>query len=191
MLREPDDILIRHALAGNRRAFDALYRRHREQIYRTLAPRILDRDTLDDLVQNTFLRAFQSLHTFKGQSAFATWLTQIALNVYRSHLRAQQTRKNWITQTEDPEHLTGIARHSSDTPEHLLQTQERAELVRKSIQALPEDYRKAMWLRYVLDWSYEEITHTLEVPAGTVKTWLSRARNQIKREFRKIGLQPG
>lgn len=186
-----DDTLIQQSLAGDRRAFDALYRKHRDQIYGTLAPRVMDRDMLDDLVQNTFFRAFRSLHTFKGNAAFATWLTQIALNVYRSHLRSLQTRQHWISEAEDPEVLTGIVHNVYDTPEYDLQERERTELVRKSIEALPERYRKVMWLRYVLDWSYEEITHALQVPIGTVKTWLCRARRQLKGEFRKVGLQPG
>ncbi len=186
-----DDVLIQQSLAGDRRAFDVLYQKHHTQIYGTLAPRVMDRDVLEDLVQNTFLRAFRSLHTFKGNAAFATWLTQIAINVYRSHLRSLQTRQHWICEVEDPEVLSGIVRDAHDTPERDLQERERTELVRKSIEALPERYRKVMWLRYVLDWSYEEITHTLQVPIGTVKTWLCRARRQLKVEFRKVGLQPG
>jgi len=192
-MRAEDQTLIQKSLKGDRKAFEKLYQKYRNQIYGTLVQRISNRDTVDDLMQNTFLRAYQSLHTFKGNAAFSTWLTQIALNVYRSYLRSQQVRQNWVRQTEDPETIPTVIRDFGMTnrPDQIVQDRERTELVRKSIQRLPERYRKAMWLRYVKDWSYEEITHTLQVPLGTVKTWLCRARRQIKSDFRKLGLQPG
>jgi len=192
-MKKEDNTLIQNSLSGDRQAFEKLYQKYRNQIYGTLVQRLSDRDTVDDLMQNTFLRAYRSLHTFKGNAAFSTWLTQIALNVYRSHLRSQQVRQNWVSQTEDPETVPTVIRDlkTSDSPDQIVQNRERTELVRQSIQNLPERYRKAMWLRYVKDWSYEEITHALQVPLGTVKTWLCRARRQLKSDFRKRGLQPG
>ena len=188
-----DQTLIRASLSGDRRAFEMLYHKYQSQIYGTLAQRMSDRDTIDDLMQDTFFRAYRSLHTFKGQAAFSTWLTQIALNVYRSHLRSQQVRQNWVHQTEDPEIVHNVIRDliPDALPDQIVEKRERIQLVHQSIQNLPERYRKAMWLRYVMDWSYEEITQALRVPLGTVKTWLCRARRQLKNEFRKLGLQPG
>ena len=156
-----DKVLIQKSLKGDRKAFEKLYYQHRDQVYGVLAQRLWDRDTLDDLVQNTFFRAFKSLHTFKGDALFSTWLTQIALNVYRSNLRSVQSRQNWLQTSEDPEAVSGVLRDfdKMDDPARLVQDKERAELVRQSIEKLPERYRKAMWYRYVLDWSYEEIRH--------------------------------
>ncbi len=192
-MKTQDQNLIRASISGDRRAFETLYHKYQSQIYGTLAQRISDRDTVDDLMQDTFFRAYRSLHTFKGQAAFSTWLTQIALNVYRSHLRSQQVRQNWVYQTEDPEVVRNVIRDiiPGTLPDQIVEKRERIQLVHKSIQNLPERYRKAMWLRYVMDWSYEEITQALRVPLGTVKTWLCRARRQLKNEFRKLGLQPG
>lgn len=192
-VKTQDQTLIRASLSGDRRAFETLYHKYQSQIYGTLAQRISDRDTVDDLMQDTFFRAYRSLHTFKGQAAFSTWLTQIALNVYRSHLRSQQVRQNWVYQTEDPEIVRNVIRDiiPGTLPDQIVEKRERIELVHQSIQNLPERYRKAMWLRYVMDWSYEEITQALRVPLGTVKTWLCRARRQLESEFRKLGLQPG
>lgn len=192
-MKTQDQNLIRASLSGDRRAFETLYHKYQSQIYGTLAQRLSDRDTIDDLMQDTFFRAYRSLHTFKGQAAFSTWLTQIALNVYRSHLRSQQVRQNWVHQTEDPEIVHNVIRDliPDALPDQIVEKRERIQLVHQSIQNLPERYRKAMWLRYVMDWSYEEITQALRVPLGTVKTWLCRARRQLKSEFRKLGLQPG
>ena len=76
-----------------------------------------------------------------------------------------------------------------ENPERTVVRKQERELVRKTIRSLPDRYRQAVWLRYVMDWSYEEITQTLQVPMGTVKTWLNRARHQLRGEFRKLGLQ--
>lgn len=192
-MKTSDHILIRAAIAGDRSAFEQLYHKYHSQIYSTLAQRVSDRDTVDDLMQNTFYRAYRSLHTFKGRAAFSTWLTQIALNSYRSHLRSQHVRQNWIRQTEDPEAVHNVLRDLApdNRPDQIVEHRERIALVQKSIQKLPERYRKAMWLRYVMDWSYEEITQVLQVPIGTLKTWMFRARQQLKAEFLKLDLQPG
>jgi len=191
MKRIDDMAVIRRALAGEQEAYDLLYRTYYSRVYGMVVRRADDRNTVDDLVQVTFTRAFLSLKSFKGKAAFSTWLTQIALNVCRSHLRTQITRKAWLVQTDDPELIPTAIREmkSVDDPEREMVLKERTELVRKSIKGLPERYQKAMWMRYVKDWSYEEITQALQVPIGTVKTWLCRARRQLKGEFRRLGLQ--
>ena len=193
MVKAAESEYVRRAQAGDRRAFDALYRMHHPQIYGTIARRMNDRDLVDDLVQITFLKAFRSLRAFRGEAAFSTWLTQIALNVHRSHLRSQRVRQRWVLETEDPELLLHPSDHGMrrDGPDQVLQKRQRRDLVRQGIESLPERYRKAVWLRYVKDWTYEEIMHALHVPMGTVKTWLCRARRQLESEFRKLGLEAG
>ena len=183
--------LIREAADGNREAFDTLYRKHHPQVYGVIAKRMDDRDLVEDLVQITFLKAFRSLHAFRGEAAFSTWLTQIALNVHRSHLRSQRVRRRWVLESENPEDLIRYPRESPDSPYYVLQRRQNRDLVRQGIQTLPERYRKAVWLRYVKDRSYEEIMNALQVPMGTVKTWLCRARRQLKGEFRRMGLEAG
>ena len=191
MSRTEDRALVRRTLAGDQTAFEVLYRDHYPQVYAMIARRVADRDLIEDLVQTAFMRAFRSLKTYRGDAAFSTWLTQIALNVYRSHLRAQRVRQNWVRQTDDPEGVAGIDREPAlyENPENVMQRKERRKLVMQVIRSLPVRYRKAVWLRYVKDRSYEEITQALQVPMGTVKTWLCRARRQLKGEFRKLGLQ--
>lgn len=178
-----DHDLIHRALGGDQRAFEALYRTYRPRVYAAILRRVSDRDEADDLAQMIFMRAFQALKGFRGDAAFSTWLTQIALNVCASHLRAQQTRK--ALQASDEIH----SRH--ENPEETLRKSRTHEIVVRGIRALPPRYREAMWLRHVQDRSYTEITRTLRVPVGTVKTWLCRARRQLQGEFRKAGLLAG
>lgn len=183
-----DRDLIRRALKGDQRAFEALYRAHRPRVYAVVVRRAADRDETEDLIQITFMRAFQALKGFRGDAAFSTWLTQIALNVCASHLRAQQVRQGCETASADSLRLAERAPVHEESPEEAIYGRWRRERVRQGIQTLPARYREAVWLRYVQDRSYREITRTLQVPMGTVKTWLCRARRQLQGEFRKAGL---
>ncbi len=193
MVQAPESDFVRRAKEGDRRAFDTLYRMHHPQIHGVIARRTSDRDLVEDLVQVTFLKAFRSLPSFRGEAAFSTWLTQIALNVHRSHLRSQRVRRRWLLETEDPEEFarSPVSGQDRENPERICQIRQHRELVRQGIETLPERYRKAVWLRYVKDRSYEEIMHALQVPMGTVKTWLCRARRQLRGEFQKMGLEAG
>lgn len=189
---ENERYLIRRAVAGDAAAFGDLYKACHEQIYATMVRRTSDPDTAQDLMQTAFLRAFMAMGSYRGDAAFATWLTQIALNVHKSHFRKQQVRRKWIQTTEDPAALTDATRRPApgENPELSVQRNEHRDLVRKSIRSLPARYREVLWMRYVRDRSYEEITRELQIPMGTVKTWLNRGRFQLKGEFRKRGLVP-
>ena len=190
MIRSDDDKdLIPGALKGDQRAFEALYKAYRPRIYATILRRISDRDEAEDLVQMTFMRAFRSLKGFRGDAAFSTWLTQIALNVCASHLRERIVRKGYEAAGVDSLRLMGQTPARGGDLEEMVCDRRREELVRRTIRALPPRYREAMWLRHVQDRSYTEITRTLRVPIGTVKTWLCRARRQLQGEFRKAGVQ--
>ncbi|MBI2950792.1 sigma-70 family RNA polymerase sigma factor [bacterium] len=183
-----DRDLIRRALKGDQRAFEALYRAHRPRVYAVVVRRAEDRDETEDLIQVTFIRAFQALRGFRGDAAFSTWLTQIALNVCASHLRAQQVRQGYEAANAEALRCAERASACDESPEAAIYGRWRREAVRQGIQTLPPRYREAVYLRYVQDRSYREITRALQVPMGTVKTWLCRARRQLQGEFRKSGL---
>ncbi len=191
MTRNQEQQLIRDALHGSDAAYRQLYETYHSNVVAVVRRRVSDPDVVDDLIQQSFIRAFNALPTFRGESAFGTWITRIAINVCLSHKRSERVRRNWVTLLEDVEYakaaMSEAARQAG--PDVDIQTRERRELVHQGINRLPERYRKAIWLRYVKDFSYEEIVQTLEVPMGTVKTWLNRARRQLEREFQRLGLQ--
>ena len=186
-----DRSLVRRTLEGDRAAFDALYEVHHPRVYAAVSRYASDVDVIQDLVQTTFVRAYDALSSFRGDSAFSTWLTQIALNASRSHLRSERARQTWVRATEDPEAAYDIDRHhfTNKSPEEAAQQTERREIVLDGIRSLPDRYRRAVWLRYVQDRSYEEIVQALQVPMGTVKTWLCRGRRQVRGRFIRAGLQ--
>ena len=185
-----DTALIHQALAGDEGAFESLYRSHSGRVLAVVNRCTGDGDDRDDLVQVTFVKAFQALSGFRGQSAFSTWLTRIALNVCTSHLRARRVRENL---NNNPGSF-GLDLYppwspaTRDDPETEMIRKERRALVRRKIQSLPSQLKKAIWLRYVQEKSYREITEMLQVPMGTVKIWLYRGRHRLKGEFQKLGV---
>jgi len=189
--RNQEKQLIRDAVDGTDAAYRKLYETYHSNVVAVVRRRVSDPDVVEDLIQQSFIRAFNALPTFRGDSAFGTWITRIAINVCLSHKRSERVRQNWVTLLEDVEYAKAAMSEATreESPEAYVQNRERRELVLQGIDRLPERYRKAIWLRYVKDLSYEEIVQTLEVPMGTVKTWLNRARRQLGREFRRLGLQ--
>ncbi len=182
---------IRKALAGDQAGFDSLYRTYRPLVCAAVGRHTVCQNEHEDLVQIAFMRAFQALPTFRGDSAFSTWITQIALNACRSHIRSQRAQRECFRAVEetDPALPLGGRAGRGEDPEQSVLRMERKELVRRGILTLPERYREAMWMRYVKDRSYHEIVQALQVPMGTVKTWLSRARHQLRGELRKLDLR--
>ena len=191
MTRKQKARLIKKALAGDQSAFSELYQTYRSNVVGVVRRRATDPDVVDDLNQQTFIRAFKSLLLLRSDSAFGTWITRIAINFCLSHRRSEKIRKDWMELLEDLEYAKAAISKATrwETPEDVLLRNQRRDLVIRRINGLPKRYRKAMWLRYVKDCSYEEIAHAPQVPMGTVKTWLNRARHQPSRDFRRLDPQ--
>lgn len=183
MLEERE--LVRRSLDGDAGAFNRLYKRHRARILATLIGRTRNRDDAEDLTQVTFLRAYRGLSGFRGEAAFSTWLMQIALNVCTTHLRAKQARRSWQETIESANlgYREMWEPTGSERPDEALDRKEYHEMLATGIEALPQQYREAVWMRYVYDRSYADIAEELQVPMGTLKTWLYRARAHLQETF--------
>jgi RNA polymerase sigma-70 factor (ECF subfamily) len=193
MSKQLEKSLIDRALRGNQSAFEILYRTYQPPIYRTILPRTSNQDEAEDLVQVTFMRAFQGLRHFRGDAAFLTWLTRIAINVCHSHRQLRWVRQAWMEETGDETDTVAEAaawRRSAlpnlETPEDFVCRKERSDMVKQRIREMRLPYRDAMWLRYVKDQSYAEITRELDVPMGTLKAWLCRGRRQLQSELEEL-----
>jgi RNA polymerase sigma-70 factor (ECF subfamily) len=177
--------LVRRAISGDIDAFSHLYERYHARILATLIGRTRNRHDAEDLMQITFLRAYRGLSGFRGEAAFSTWLMQIALNVCTTHLRAKQARRSW-QDTIESAHLGFRDRWEpakTECPDDALNRKECREMIALGIDDLPEQYREAVWMRYMHHRSYAEIADALQVPMGTLKTWLFRARNHLQERF--------
>ena len=178
---ENDVQLIHMIKAGDKRAFGKLYHLHQNRVRAIVGRYVKDRDETEDLMQVVFMKVFQSLRHFRGESAFTTYLTRIAINVGRSHLRSRLSRKNG---------LETIAQHLPEpitltTPEDSIIQKERHQRLTHGLRTLPKVQQRAMRLRYIKELSYREIVWEMQAPLGSVKIWLHRGRHQLKRALEK------
>ncbi|MYC12444.1 MAG: RNA polymerase sigma factor [Gemmatimonadetes bacterium] len=178
---ENDVQLIHMIKAGDKSAFGKLYHLHQNRVRAIVGRYVKDRDETEDLIQVVFMKVFQSLRHFRGESAFTTYLTRIAINVGRSHLRSRLSRKNG---------LETIAQHMPEpitltTPEDSVIKKERHQRLTQGLRTLPKAQQRAMWLRYIKELSYREIVWEMQAPLGTVKIWLHRGRHQLRRALEK------
>ena len=182
--------LIGRARSGDQRAFEALYTANAPKIRELVARRTGADFELDDLVQVTFTRAFLKLESFRGDSSFSTWLFRIGLNVCASHLRSRAVQREHLPISSSFRSEAQALRQpwEGDGPEVAFLKKERRHLVRQTIRNLPRRYREPARLRFLHDRSYEEIERELEIPMGTVKCRLWRARERLREDFRRQGL---
>ncbi len=178
--------LIRRTLRGDQDAFESLYRAHFPRTWAIVAHRVWNREDVEDLVQMTFMRAYLGLEGFRGEAAFSTWLTQIALNVCATHLRSRQAWRSWLNAVSDPASEWAWEPSRTANPEEVLYRKECQTLVRQAVEGLPDTCREAVWMRHIEDRSYNEMMEELQAPMGTVKTWLYRARRKLKEDFQQI-----
>lgn len=181
----PDDyILVKRTKDGEPEAFDELVRRYETKIY-TLAYRFTGNHAdAGDLAQETFIRVYQSLSSFRGDSSFATWLYRVASNVCRDELRRQQRRKK-VSLDEMLQQPSGPALYSAEeSPQEALEKAEIRELVQGCLDELSEEHRLILVMREIQGLSYEEMADTLDCNLGTVKSRLSRARQALKQRMK-------
>jgi len=168
-----DEALVAAAAAGSRDAFGELLRRHEHKVRAMLLRLCGDRTLADDLAQEAFLRAYRGLVGFERRAAFSTWLYRIAYNAYLSH----SGRKNTAAKVEAglrQQHAAVWTHAPVDAPSDLRQDLELA------IAELPERYRVVVLLYYCEGVNYPEIAEILELPVGTVKTHLHRAKRALR-----------
>jgi RNA polymerase sigma-70 factor, ECF subfamily len=175
--------LVQRARKGDQEAFAALVTEHQRYVY-NLALRVLkNEEEALDLAQETFVRAWTALPNFRGQSQFRTWLYRIATNL--CYNRLPNLRRSLSDLGDDiiaelPE--TDLA---FDNPAHGLESRELRTHLHHAIDGLDENYRLLISLRYQNEMSYEEIAQMLNLPLGTVKTGLFRAREQLRRALER------
>ncbi len=160
-----DDLqLIQEFNAGNEQAFNQLVLRYQEKIYWIVRRMIVDHDETDDLVQNIFVKAYQSLHSFKGESSFYTWIYRISVNITLNELRRKKIRRTFSLDEE----VHQIASRD-ELPQEKLEREEQTQTINKAIELLPEKQKKVFLLRYYEELPYEEIAKILKTSVGGLK----------------------
>jgi RNA polymerase sigma-70 factor (ECF subfamily) len=180
---DPDRELVEQARAGMRPAFDQLVARYQRRLLRLVLRLLRDQAEAEDVVQETFLKAYRALPRFRGDAAFYTWLYRIALNGARNAIlrRRQRCGPQGVTPSQMAAPVSEIG-----TPESRLLSKQVMLAVDAAMEALPLELRTAIVLREIEGLSYEEIGEIMECPLGTVRSRIFRAREAIARRLRPL-----
>lgn len=187
--REVDMELVARVQRGDRRAFDLLVLKYQRKIMRLLSRMVREPSEVEDVAQETFIKAYRALPQFRGDSAFYTWLYRIAINTARNWQAASSRRPQTVSTLENEEGETFNQIDSltdQSTPESLAATRQIAQTVNEAINALPEDLRTAIVLREIEGMSYEDIAASMACPIGTVRSRIFRAREAIAERLRPV-----
>lgn len=182
--RDNESEIIHKVLSGKREAFETLVEKYEKLIYNLSYQLTNSTEDAFDISQETFLKAYKSLGSFRGDCKFSTWLYKICNNVANDYLRSKQ-RKQTISLTvydeeDEKEEQLDIADEVNENPDEQLLKKERIEAVREAIAALSPDHREVIVLRDIEGYSYDEISEILDLEIGTVKSRINRARQIIK-----------
>ena len=185
---DSDVMLVQRTLAGEQRAFEMLVVKYQRRVERLIGRMVRDSDLVQDIAQETFIRAYRALAQFRGDAQFYTWLYRIAVNTAKKQLLElkrdplvfqSQMKSGEDDETSAPERELNSGASDSETPEAILASKEIAQAVNAAMDALPEELRLAITLREIEGLSYEEIATALECPIGTVRSRIFRAREAI------------
>jgi RNA polymerase sigma-70 factor (ECF subfamily) len=187
--REGDQLLVERARSGERAAFDLLVAKYQRRLMRLLARLLNDPAEAEDVVQETFIKAYRALRHFRGDAAFYTWLYRIGINTARNALlmRKRNTNAGPVEPSlARPDGAEDERLRDITTPESMLASKQIAQTVNAAMDALPIDLRTAIALREIEGLSYEEISQIMGCPIGTVRSRIFRAREAIARKLRPL-----
>ncbi|KQT08824.1 RNA polymerase sigma factor RpoE [Ramlibacter sp. Leaf400] len=189
---DTDQMLVARAVAGDQRAFELLVLKYQRRIERLIGRMVRDVDLVEDIAQETFIRAYRALAQFRGEAQFYTWLYRIAVNTAKKALvdlkRDPLVSESALRGGDDDDETSSVENEltSPETPETVLAAKEIAATVNSAMEALPEELRQAVTLREIEGLSYEEIAEAMNCPIGTVRSRIFRAREAISAKVKPL-----
>lgn len=183
-----DQALVERVQNGDKKAFDILVQKYQYRLTKLISRYVYDQSEVMDVAQEAFIKAYRALPSFRGESAFYTWLYRIGVNTAKNYLVSQGRRPPSVDiDAEDAGYLEGESELKEyATPEHLLIRDEIENTVHSAIEKLPEDLRTAITLRELDGLSYEEIAERMNCPVGTVRSRIFRAREVINSRLKPL-----
>lgn len=188
--KEIDYALIRRAIAGDQQAYNDLMGRYRNAVFHLMYKKLNNREDADDLTQEAFSKAFHKLHTYTPTYAFSTWLFKIANNNCIDHIRRKKIRFYSIDDPIQADSKKDYSDHiKADTlnPEQEFMHGQKIGMVRQVIGTLSFKYRLMIEMRFFEEMTYDEIAQELDIPLGTVKAQLFRAKEMMREQLQKPG----
>jgi len=192
---DADTLLVTRTLAGDQRAFEMLVHKYQRRVERLIGRMVRDSDLVQDVAQETFIRAYRALGQFRGEAQFYTWLYRIAVNTAKKQLmelkRDPVVLMSSLKSAEEDE-TSGVEHEltnqvaDAETPEAVLASKEIAQAVNAAMEALPKELGQAIVLREIEGLSYEEIAQVLDCPIGTVRSRIFRAREAISERIKPM-----
>ena len=189
---DSDAMLVQRAVAGDPSAFELLVIKYQRRIQRLIGRMVRDVDLVEDIAQETFIRAYRALHQFRGDAQFYTWLYRIAVNTAKKFLldmkRDPTVSENAFRSNDDDDETSWVKHEpiADETPETVLAAKEIAAAVNAALVALPNDLQQALTLREIEGMSYEEIGEVMNCPIGTVRSRIFRAREAISSKVKPM-----
>ncbi|PIV71951.1 MAG: RNA polymerase sigma factor RpoE [Rhodocyclales bacterium CG17_big_fil_post_rev_8_21_14_2_50_68_7] len=187
--READQALVERAQRGDKKAFGLLVGKYQRKLARLLSRLIRDPAEVEDVTQEAFIKAYRALPSFRGDSAFYTWLYRIGVNTAKNSLVSQNRRAPTSTafDADEAENFEeGDQLRDINTPENMLLSKQMGNTVNAAMEVLPEDLRTAIVLREIEGLSYEEIAKIMDCPIGTVRSRIFRAREAVAEKLRPL-----
>lgn len=183
-----DHKLINQAKEGNQKAFEALLNKYRNLVYHVMYKMVNNSQEAEDLTQEAFIKAFRALSSFNEEFAFSTWLMKIATNNCIDYLRKKKLK---VFSIDEPvkykdEELQFELPDNEPSPEKQMLAEERTKYINNAINSLPPRYRHVIVLRHKEEKSYEEISEILNLPLGTVKARIFRAREMLNKKMKNL-----
>lgn len=181
MTREQEAMIVQRIIGGETEAFELLVLEYQKNVYNVALRITGNAEDAADMAQEAFIKAFNSIYSFKGDSRFSVWLYRIVSNVCVDFLRSRARRpaSSLSTENEEGESVELEIADESLSPEKLLETKLSCEAVRRGLDSLPVDYRQILLLREIQGLSYDEIAQILDIEIGTVKSRIFRARKKL------------
>ena len=179
--KDEDIALVHRAQKGDYRAFDLLILKYQARVI-TLANKFVnDKQIAEDIAQESFIKVYKSIGSFRGESAFFTWLYRVAVNTAKNYLSSKKRKKEMlVSDITDSDTTDPLSALTTESPEDILAANNLREIILKSFSDLPEEIRTALSLREFEGLSYEEIGKILDCPVGTVRSRIFRGREQIQ-----------
>jgi RNA polymerase sigma-70 factor (ECF subfamily) len=189
---DTDLMLVERTVAGDQKAYELLVLKYQRRIERLIGRMVRDTDLIEDIAQETFIRAYRALAQFRGEAQFYTWLYRIAVNTAKKALgdlkRDPLVSENALRGGDEEDETSAVENEltTAETPETVLAAKEIAAAVNSAMEVLPEELRQAVTLREIEGLSYEEIAEVMNCPIGTVRSRIFRAREAISIKIKPL-----
>jgi len=183
-----DQELVKRVQAGDKRSFDLLVLKYQHRIVKLVSRFVRDPMEAQDVTQEAFIKAYRAIGSFRGDSAFYTWMYRIASNSAKNYLVSQRRRPPavGVDASEAEQFAVDTRLREKTTPESLVMTEELKQAIFRTIEGLPDDLKEAITLREMEGMCYEDIALVMDCPVGTVRSRIFRARDAIDQKIRPL-----